>query len=161
MSGTNLFSKQMYRYVLLRQDGSGRAARLLSFDHVPTADQLPSPTDGTCFAISDELYAEWVANMGTRAWAQYGLKIVPSDVVTLIATATIVTRLAAIGKLRAARLAMKFDTPIEKLTDAEIELQELWRANATLYSTNPSARAMLDSLDLHSAGSSTDAIMAP
>lgn len=149
------------RYVLLRKDNSGRAARLLSFDHVPEANQLPTAAEGVCFQIDEGMYQEWLANMATRAWQGGVLMVVPSDVARLVATATIVQRLAAVGKLRAARVAMKFDVPLIQLSDQELELQELWRANTSLYSTNPGARAMLDSLSLGEVGSSTDAILAP
>lgn len=152
---------KLYYYALLRKDGTGRAARLIRYDHAPDATVLPASADGELVTLSASQYADWVSNMSTRAWVNGVVVTVPTDAVWLVSTATIVQRLAAVGKLRAARLAMKFDAPLDQLSDQELELQELWRANTALYSTNPGARAMLDSLSLSDVGSSTDAIMAP
>lgn len=135
-------------------ESDGRLRTIIMFDRRP--DQAP---DGAV-ELSEAQYLDALANQDTRIWQGGALVPCLSNRVYDIPTALIVQRLSAIGKLRAARVAMKFDLPLDQLSDAELELQELWRANASISSDNASARLMLERIGLGDVGSSVDAILA-
>ena len=145
-----------FYYAILRSDSSGRADKLFHINN-DSPDFTPDPSG---ISLTAGQYAEWQANFTTRCWDGTGLVACQSDVAHLVSRATIILRLQAVGKLRAAYIALKLDDPVASISDAELVAREQWRSDAPIYSDNVSVRMLLDGLDLASVGSSTDAILA-